>query len=77
MTCFEQVFLNERGLVETVMGQLKNICPIDHSRHRKPDNFIINLVAGWMAYMLRPRKPSLKLHTKIKNAKFLKSTRNP
>lgn len=73
-THFEKFFLNHRGLVETVIEQLKTICHINHSRHRKPDNFVVNLVSGLMAYMLRPRKPSLKLHTKIENARFLMSS---
>ncbi|RUQ78105.1 IS982 family transposase [Legionella septentrionalis] len=71
---FEQVFLNHRGLVETVIEQLKSICHIDHSRHRKPDNFVINLLSGLMAYMLKPRKPSLNLHTKIRNDKLIMSS---
>ncbi|WP_028389283.1 IS982 family transposase [Legionella fairfieldensis] len=74
MNLFDQFFLNHRGLVETVIEQLKSICHIDHSRHRKPDNFVINLLAGLMAYMLKPRKPSLHLHTKIQNNKFLMSS---
>ena len=74
LTLFEQIFLNHRGLVETIIGQLKAICQIDHSRHRKPDNFVVNLVAGLMAYMLRPRKPALNLHTKITSNKFLLSS---
>lgn len=74
MNYFEKFFLNHRGLVETVIDQLKTICHIDHSRHRKPDNFVINLLSGLMAYMLRPRKPSLKLHTKIEHIKFLTSS---
>jgi len=71
---FEKFFLNHRGLVETVIEQLKTICHINHSRHRKPDNFVVNLISGLMAYMLRPRKPSLKLHTKIEHNKFLMSS---
>jgi hypothetical protein len=74
MTYFEKFFLNHRGIVETVIDQLKTICHIDHSRHRKPDNFVINLLAGLMAYLLRPRKPSLKLHTKIEHNKLLTSS---
>lgn len=74
MSLFEKYFLNHRGLVETVIEQLKSICHIDHSRHRKPDNFIINLLSGLMAYMLKPRKPSLNLHKKIANNKFLMSS---
>jgi hypothetical protein len=71
---FERFFLNHRGLVETVIDQFKSICHIDHSRHRKPDNFVINLIAGLMAYTLKPRKPSLNLLPKIENLKLLTSS---
>ena len=74
MNLFERFFLNHRGLVETVIDQLKSICHIDHSRHRKPDNFVINLVAGLMAYTLKPRKTSLNLLSKIANNKMLTSS---
>lgn len=74
MNLFEHFFLNHRGLVETVIDQLKSICHIDHSRHRKPDNFVINLLAGLMAYMLKPRKPALNLHSKIGNNKLITSS---
>lgn len=74
MNLFERFFLNHRGLVETVIEQLKSICHIDHSRHRKPDNFVVNLLSGLMAYMLRPRKPTLNLHSKIRNSKLLTSS---
>tara|TARA_Y100001968_G_C19440504_1_gene762277 strand:- start:3549 stop:3788 length:240 start_codon:yes stop_codon:yes gene_type:complete len=70
---FEKFFLNHCGLVETVFDQLKTICHIDHSRHRKPDNFVINLISGLIAYILKQRKPVLKLHNKIKNIKLITS----
>jgi hypothetical protein len=57
---FEKFFLDKRGLVETVIDQLKSICQIQHTRHRKPDNFVINLLSGLIAYILKPRKPTLK-----------------
>ncbi|MBS0351738.1 MAG: transposase [Proteobacteria bacterium] len=68
---FEKFFLDQRGLIETVIEQLKSICQIQHTRHRKPDNFIINLLSGLTAYMLKPRKPSLKCQQLPKNLKLL------
>lgn len=74
MSVFEKFFLGKRGLVETVIDQFKSICQIEHSRHRSPDNFIINLVSGLIAYCLKPRKPHItwnkslnKLSTVISN----------
>lgn len=56
---FQKLFLSKRGVVETVIEQLKSICQIEHSRHRSPMNFIINLLSALAAYILRPRKPSV------------------
>jgi hypothetical protein len=58
---FEKFFLAKRAVVEAVIGQLKEICQIEHSRHRKPDNFLINILAALAAYTLKPRKPSINL----------------
>lgn len=59
---FEKYFLGQRSLIETVIDQLKAICQIEHTRHRKPDNFVVNLLAGLAAYVVRPRKPQLKFN---------------
>ena len=60
LTGFEKYFLSKRGVVETVIEQLKSICQIEHTRHRSPVNFISNVLAALVAYVLKPRKPSLK-----------------
>lgn len=60
-TAFEKFFLAQRAIVETIIDQLKALCQIEHTRHRKPDNFLVNLIAGLAAYMLRPRKPTIKM----------------
>ena len=49
-SAFEKFFLAKRAVVEAVIGQLKEICQIEHSRHRKPYNFLINLLAALIAY---------------------------
>jgi hypothetical protein len=61
MSVGQKFFLSKRGLVETVIDQLKNICMIEHSRHRKPANAFANLIAGLIAYCFKPRKPSVNL----------------
>ena len=60
MNVTQKFYLSKRGLIETVNDQLKNICQIEHTRHRKPVNAFVNLVAGLIAYAFRPRKPSIK-----------------
>ena len=58
---FDKVLLRKRSLIETINDQLKNISPVEHSRHRSLTGFMINLVAALVAYSFRPKKPSLKL----------------
>ena len=41
-----------------LIGQLKHICQIGHSRHRSPTNFVANLFAGLIAYCHFSKKPS-------------------
>ncbi len=62
MTISDKIILRKRSLIETVNDELKNICQIEHSRHRSPLNFIVNIVAGLVAYNFLPKKPCLKLN---------------
>ncbi len=55
----EKVILRRRALIETVFDQLKHLMQIEHSRHRSPTNFAVNLLAGLIAYCHQPTKPSL------------------
>src|SRR5512135_1020552 len=57
----DKLLLRKRAIIETITDQLKNICQIEHSRHRSPINFLVNLVAGLIAYCHQPKKPSLGL----------------
>lgn len=57
----EKILLRKRSLIETVNDTLKNVCQIEHSRHRNPLNFLAHLVAGLVAYTGLPKKPSLKI----------------
>ena len=56
---FDQVLLRKRSLVETVFDELKNLCQIEHTRHRSPMNFAVNLMAGIVTYCLQPVKPRI------------------
>ncbi len=53
--------LRQRAICETINDQLKNISQIEHTRHRSPINFLVNLVCGLIAYCHQPKKPSLHL----------------
>ncbi len=61
MPIMDKFLLRKRALIESVNDQLKNISQIEHSRHRSTANFMVNLIAGLVAYSLQPKKPSLNL----------------
>ena len=68
MPLLDKVLLRKRSLIETVNDQLKNISQIEHTRHRSPTNFLVNLVAGLIQYTHQPKKPSLRLNTSDQTA---------
>ena len=58
---WDKLMLRKRSLIETVIDQLKNISQIQHPRHRSPTNYLVNILAGLVAYTHPPKKPSLHL----------------
>ena len=52
----KQQFLNQRGIIETIIDQLKNILHIDHTRHRSAINMQVNVLSGLLAYIFKPKK---------------------
>jgi hypothetical protein len=61
MEVADKLLLRKRAIIETINDQLKNICQVEHSRHRSSANFLINLLGGLIAYCHLPKKPSLNL----------------
>ena len=55
------VLLQDKLLIrlETIIDQ--HVSQIQHSRHRSTTNFLVNLIAGLIAYTWQPKKPSLHL----------------
>jgi hypothetical protein len=64
MLLADKLFLRQRAILETIHDQFKNISQIEHSRHRSWVNFLVNVVAGLIAYCHQPKKPSLRLASK-------------
>lgn len=62
MSLYDKIMLRKRSIIETINDQLKNICMIEHSRHRSFHNFINNLLSGIIAYSFLPKKPSVKFY---------------
>ena len=63
MTLSDKILLRKRSVIETVNDELKNICQIEHSRHRSFGNFLVNIITGLIAYSFLPKKPSIKYQT--------------
>lgn len=57
----DRIMLRKRAVIESVNDELKNICQIEHTRHRSFTNFITNLIAGLLAYSFLPKKPAIKV----------------
>jgi transposase len=60
----DKILLRKRAIIETVFDQLKNISNIEHTRHRSFWNFLVNIVAGLVAYSWREKKPGLNYNVK-------------
>jgi hypothetical protein len=71
MSIFDKLMLRKRSVIECVNDALKNICQIEHSRHRSISGFIRNLYSGIAAYHLLPKKPSIKTQFEFDNTKSL------
>lgn len=58
----DKILLRKRSVIETINDQLKNICNVEHSRHRSFHNFINNILAAIAAYSFLPKKPAIKYY---------------
>ena len=61
ISLWDWAMLSRRYIIETINDPLKNISYIEHSRHRSMNVFMLNLLAGLVAYCLKENKPSLNL----------------
>jgi hypothetical protein len=61
MSIGDKIYLRKHALIETVNDELKNICQVEHTRHRCFVNFMANMVSALIAYNFLPKKPSLNL----------------
>lgn len=60
MSINDKILPRKRSIIETINDELKNICQIEHFRHRYFGNFLTNLISGLLAYSFLPKKPSIK-----------------
>ena len=64
MPLLDKLLLRKRSIIETVNDQLKNMCNVEHTRHRSPINFMVNMVAGLIRYTYFEKKPSINFSQK-------------
>ena len=53
----DKKLLRKRFYIETIFGFLKNSMNLEHTRHRSPINFLINIIAALTAYSLTKGQP--------------------
>ena len=61
MEVLDKLLLRQCALVETVIGMLKHVCQIEHTRHRSFPGFEASLCSGLIAYSFLPNKPKIHL----------------
>jgi len=61
MSVRDKILLRKRSAIEIINDELKNICKIEHSRHRSTHNFIMNVISALVAYCFFTKKPAIKL----------------
>ena len=59
----DKLLQRKRAMTKTINDQLKNQAQIEHSRHRSPTDFLVNPVAGQIAYCHRLKRPSIRSGT--------------
>lgn len=61
VTLQDKLFLRKRAVIESVNNILKENLQIEHTRHRSPINFLVNLISGIVAYSFYNSKPTYSL----------------
>ncbi|MHB9143279.1 MAG: IS982 family transposase [Paludibacter sp.] len=69
----EKILLRKRSVIETVNDELKNVCQVEHTRHRSISGFLLNIMSAIAAYSFFPKKPSIKNDVSETNQKIIKA----
>ena len=71
----DKILLRKRALIETVNDELKDICCLQHTRHRSLQGFFNNAISALIAYQTFEKKPSIKIsHELDQNRSLLLAT---
>lgn len=57
----DKILLRKRAIIESINDELKNMCQVEHTRHRGVNGFILNILGAIGAYAFFPKKPSLNI----------------
>ncbi len=55
MLLSDKLLLRKRCIIETITDQLKNVSQVEHTRHRSPANFAVNLLPVSLPIPISPR----------------------
>ena len=61
MSLEERLLLKKRPLIEAINDILTSVFDLEHTRHRKPQNAFVHIVASLVAYQFYPDKPAVDL----------------
>ena len=61
----DKILLRKRSVIETVNDELKNMCQVEHSRHRSFNGFVSNTIAALIAYSFFNKKPAIRFEQEI------------
>ena len=67
----DRIILRKRSLVESTNHILKDVLQVEHTRHRSPIGFMINMLSGLAAYVLYDHKPQMRMEFKDSMQKML------
>jgi len=65
MSFHDRIMLRKRSIIETINDELKNICEIEHTRHRAMHNFVMNLISALTAYCFFDKKPAIRCEMEL------------
>lgn len=65
MTQKSSFYLQKRGIVETIIGHLKDFKHLVHTKYRSTTNFFMNIFSSITAYQIEENKPSLGLKLRL------------
>lgn len=57
----DKLLLRKRSIIETINDELKNICSVEHSRHRSFRAFMTNLMSALIRFSLRTQPSGMSL----------------